>query len=391
MKQRYGVWMSVCREKAESIVLLDVEGTSLGNDAVTSHMSVFTSLMSSGIMVSSPETIKNDILDFLYGVMRLSEHIFKDIDGTNNFGHLHIVIRGALSASEETFEDTIKSAIVKPSGEDEATDNKRRAIAMYFQEEKIAVSEIPFVANRKLLKDIQIKKNVEYWDAISVLIRSLKNFPSKMTLRVNLVDGHALVKIAKILIGMMNKNSWLDFSDTYLMVEKYLCDKSFQKLVLPVLKLKLTSHEIEQRKESVLKTFKDGCALKEEVSKADDQFKKLISIMQDKEKLVMESEAAEKAKERAEIEQKNAEKSRDKMKVILKKYKDDIVPLQKKIEDMEKGFVYTLYKTSVEPPILPVVVVTVLYCIYNCREQQDIYTYIVYILIYMYMYIYMCI
>ena len=156
------------------------------------------------------------------------------------------------------------------------------------------MSEIPFVANRKLLKDIEIKKNVEYWKAISVLFRSVKNFPSKMTLRVKLVDGNALVKIAKTLTRMMNKNSWLDFSDTYLMVEKYLCDKSFQKLVLPVLKLKLTSHEIEQRKESVLKTFKDGCALKEEVNKADDQFKKLISIMQDKEKSVMQLEAAEK-------------------------------------------------------------------------------------------------
>ena len=66
----YGVWMSVCREKAESIVLLDVEGTNLGNDAVTSHMSVFTSLMSSGIVVFSPENIKNDILDFLYQVTR---------------------------------------------------------------------------------------------------------------------------------------------------------------------------------------------------------------------------------------------------------------------------------------------------------------------------------
>ena len=204
------------------------------------------------------------------------------------------MIRGALSASEETFEDTIKGAIVQPSGEDEATDNKRRDIAKYFREENIAVSEIPFVANRKLLKDIEIKKNVEYWNAISVLFRSLKNFPSKMTLRGNLVDGKALVKIAKTLTRMMNKNSWLDFSDTYLMVEKYLCDKSFQKLVLPVLKLKLTSHEIEQRKESVLKTFKDGCALKEEVNKADDQFKKLISIMQDKEKSVMQLEAAEK-------------------------------------------------------------------------------------------------
>ena len=130
MKQRYGVWMSVCEK--ENIVFLDVQGINLGNDAVTSHMSVFTSLMSSGIMVFSPETIKNDILDFLYQVTRLSEYIFKDIDETNNFGHLHIVIRGALSASEETFEDTIQGAIVKPSGEDEATDNKRRAIAMYF-------------------------------------------------------------------------------------------------------------------------------------------------------------------------------------------------------------------------------------------------------------------
>ena len=332
----YGIWMSACEK--ENIVLLDVEGTNLGNDAVTSHMSVFTSLMSSGIVVFSPETIKNDILDFLYEITRLSEHIFKDIDETNNFGHLHIVIRGGLRPSEGTFEDRIKGLIVKPSGEDEATDNKRRAIAKHFHEEKIAVSVIPYVANRELLKDIEIKKNVEYWNAISVLSQSLKKFPSKMSLGGKYVDGEALVKIARILIDMMNKNSWLDFSDTYLMVEKYLCDKSFQKLVLPVLKLKLTSHEIEKRKESVLKTFKDGCALKEEVNKADEQFKKLISIMQDKEKWVMQLKEAEEAKERAEIEQKNAEKSRDEMEGILKNLNHEIHDLKQKIKDADGGF-----------------------------------------------------
>ena len=100
-----GIWMSVCEK--ENIVLLDVEGTNLGNDAVTSQISVFTSLMSSGIVVFSPETIKNDILNFLYEVTRLSEYIFKGIDGkTNNLGHLHLAIRGALHASEETIENT---------------------------------------------------------------------------------------------------------------------------------------------------------------------------------------------------------------------------------------------------------------------------------------------
>ena len=245
------------------------------------------------------------------------------------------MIRGALSASEETFEDTIKGAIVQPSGEDEATDNKRRDIAKYFREENIAVSEIPFVANRNLLKDIEIKKNVEYWKAISVLSRSLKNFPSKMTLRGNLVDGKALVKIARILIVMMNKNSWFDFGDNYLMVEKYLCDKNFQIYISPTLELK-TVYQIEQRKEYVLKEFRYVCPLTQEVNKANNQLERLISSINDKEEEARQLKVREEARRMAEMKREVAEKARNEMEKAAQKAKRDMQRLEEERRRKQK-------------------------------------------------------
>ena len=255
------------------------------------------------------------------------------------------MIRGALSASEETFEDTIKGAIVQPSGEDEATDNKRRDIAKYFREENIAVSEIPFVANRKLLKDIEIKKNVEYWNAISVLSQSLKNFPSKMTLRRNYVDGKALVKIASILIEMMNKNSWFDFSDNYLMGEKYLCDKNFQIYISPTLELK-TVYQIEQRKEYVLKEFRYACPLTQEVNEANNQLERLISSINDKEEKARRLKVAEEARRKAEMEREVAEKARkekekDAQKAKLEKERLE-VERRRKQKEKKKDIVKTV-------------------------------------------------
>lgn len=118
------------------------------NDAVTSHMSVFTSLMSSGIVVFSSETVKNDILNFLYEVTRLSEHIFKNIDNNNSFGHLHIVIHDPVNPSPgKTFEDEVRDMMIRPSGANIVTDKKSK----YFYRDNIKVSKIPRIGNRRIL------------------------------------------------------------------------------------------------------------------------------------------------------------------------------------------------------------------------------------------------
>ena len=59
----------------------------------------------------------------------------------------------------------------------------------------------------------------------------------------------------------MNKNSWLDFGNVYLNVEKHVCSSSHEKFVKPL--EGETADRIEQLMEGKLKSFEEGCALGE--------------------------------------------------------------------------------------------------------------------------------
>jgi len=51
----HGVWVSIIPAKTpdeSNAILLDVEGLNLGDDAVTTHFSLFTALVSSGVYIS---------------------------------------------------------------------------------------------------------------------------------------------------------------------------------------------------------------------------------------------------------------------------------------------------------------------------------------------------
>lgn len=293
----HGIWISILESEngSETTILLDVEGTNLGNDAVTDHLSVFTVLMSSGISVFCSETVKNHILDFLYRLPRLSELIFKGIDDINSFGRLHVVIRGALEPpSGISIEDNVKDAILSPERIDEGTDNKRKAIAKYFPRRNITVSEIPFVTERKLFRDTQRLSKSKYWDVMKSLSQEFKQFPAKKTLRGGLVDGDALTQTAKTLVRMMNNNAWMEFGDSYLMLEKAMCDRSYKDLIVPLMKLKASSRKVEAEKETVLPMFGERCALEEEVTKARDKLRDLIKTLRDAEEKEEKLDKAEK-------------------------------------------------------------------------------------------------
>ena len=127
-----GVWMSVLHaEDGTSRVLLYVEGTDLGDDATTDHLSMFTALMSSGMAFFIRDAAKTHALNFLYRMSRLSDGIFNQ-GAIHRFPKLRIVLRGALDAPDnQSMADYVKDAFFGPNIGD-GSDKKRKTIGKYF-------------------------------------------------------------------------------------------------------------------------------------------------------------------------------------------------------------------------------------------------------------------
>ncbi|PFX28357.1 hypothetical protein AWC38_SpisGene6932 [Stylophora pistillata] len=97
-----GVWMSVSRDSNGdgSTILLDTEGTNLGDNENTDLLSIFTMMMSSGLALFAREAVQNHKVQFLYRVSRLSEQIWKDdAESRRAFPQLLVIIRNALAPS----------------------------------------------------------------------------------------------------------------------------------------------------------------------------------------------------------------------------------------------------------------------------------------------------
>ena len=96
-----GVWVHTRRlPEGGSLVLVDVEGDNLGNDAVTEQLSALTAVMSSYILLFVQEVVNNAALEFLYHTTELGK-MFPDSD---DFPHLGVAIRDALEL-DPTFPD----------------------------------------------------------------------------------------------------------------------------------------------------------------------------------------------------------------------------------------------------------------------------------------------
>eukprot|EP00112_Aurelia_sp_Birch-Aquarium-sp1_P000283 Seg1023.2 transcript_id=Seg1023.2/GoldUCD/mRNA.D3Y31 product="Guanylate-binding protein 5" protein_id=Seg1023.2/GoldUCD/D3Y31 len=229
-----GVWISVIIRTNDSLdrVILDVEGTDIGNDAVTDHLSMFTAFMSSGMAFFIRDAVKTHAIDFLYRVSRLSDVIFRE-EAVKNFPKLRVVLRGALEAPNgQSTSDYVKDAFVNPNKND-SSQEKRKAIAKHFPRASIRVSEIESLQNRKLFQDFEQLSKDEYMHSMENLAKELKHFPVKRSINGALVDGLTLAELAGKLVHTMNNDTWEDFGNVYLMVEKHLCDRRYEDIVQP--------------------------------------------------------------------------------------------------------------------------------------------------------------
>lgn len=324
----HGVWAVIIPAKTpdeSNAILLDVEGLNLGDDAVTTHLSMFTALVSSAVHIFTRDTMQNHVLDFLYFISRLTEMIFPD-ERFDNFPHLGIMVRGALETPPGyTLDEYIHDFILSLDNKDRM-EEERKTIGKYFSRDKISANQIPYVQDITIFKDMRKFRNTDFHKVILSLVEQFKKSPQKKSLKGNrLMDGESLARFVKELFHAMNNNAWMDFNDAYLMLERQICADAYGKIVRPV--LDKTAGELGADMENTMAEFKIKCALPEEVETAK------------KELLAARQRAAEikEMKERAAEQEELLKKTTTEMKISHDKWQKDLKDKDEKLsEEVEK-------------------------------------------------------
>ena len=258
-----GVWMSVSRDSNGdgSTILLDTEGTNLGDNENTDLLSIFTMMMSSGLAFFAREGVQNHNVQFLYRVSRLSEQIWKDdVESIKAFPQLLVIIRNALAPSPgETLQSQAQDSILDG--------NYGETIAKHFPRINIKVRDIPFVDSKRL-RNLEKFPSDDYANVASSLASDLRSFPLKKTIHGANMDGAMIASFAKWLEIVLNQNSWSGFSNAYTALETELCDRSYQNIIEPFLRNDL-SHMNGTERMKITDKLGEVIAQKEEMAERE--------------------------------------------------------------------------------------------------------------------------
>ena len=287
-----GVWMSVDSNGEESTILLDTEGTNLGDNENTDLLSIFTMMMSSGLALFAREGVQNHNVQFLYRVSRLSEQIWKDdAESIKAFPQLLVIIRNALAPSPgETLQSQVQDSILDG--------NYGKTIAKHFPRINIKVRDIPFVDSKRL-RNLEKFPSDDYANVASSLASDLRSFPLKKTIHGANMDGAMIASFAKRLEIALNQNSWSGFSNAYTALETELCDRSYQNIIEPFLTNNL--NHMKNRRQQIIDEFTEKCALGTERTKITD---KLDEVIAQKEEMAERERRLDEERRRKEEEEK---------------------------------------------------------------------------------------
>ena len=230
------VWAHIIPEprgENGSLVLLDVEGFNLGEDAVTKHLSMFTAVMSSCLILFVDNYLGNNDINFLYEISRLSDLVFPNKTDLRNFPKLHIVVRSNLKSPKE-IESYVRGKLFRPDNNGN-TQSQASIIERYFARNSIAVSQIPIVSDPKILHDLSKLRQSSHWSSFDKLTSGLMEHNEKRIIEGSPVDGQALAELSEEVVKAMNEGSWENFGDVYLTLEKFICRRSYEKNIKPVL------------------------------------------------------------------------------------------------------------------------------------------------------------
>ena len=295
-----GVWAHIIKhpDKNGSILLLDVEGTDLGNDYVTDRLSMFTAMLSSGLNIFALQVVKNGDINFLYRIVRLSELVFEGRDIPKIFPKLRIVLRTNLDVPDDvSLEYKIRQKIFHP---DEQSMGKEKTIEKYFPKDRCSVSHIPSVDNpSELFRDIKRLRESSAWNSFEKLVHKMKDSPVKYSSGGPPIDGKTFRVLTTKLVEAMNSanDSWKDFGDVYAAVETYICTRRYEEYIKPVL-LQQTSREMEDNMSKALHKFEQECSLPSEREKVKEELKSTLEEKRKREEEVRRQEEWSRSEER---------------------------------------------------------------------------------------------
>ena len=276
------VWAHIIKLKDEkgNIVLLDVEGTDLGDDRVTDRLSMFTAMMSSALNVFALNIVGNSDIGFLYRIARLCDLMFKDKNILPNFPKLRVVIRTQLVPPSN---DKIRDEILKRGSE------QAQVIQKYFPRSTIEVSHIPTLIDLKKLSKSD-------WGAFQNLTSNLQNYPEKRSFEGNLIDGATLKQLAEKIVEAMNSDDlWKDFGDVYVSLERNICRRSYEKHITPV--LRQTSKEIGDNMIRALDKFREDCVQEHEITIAKKVLRDTLNEKRERKKTKRKEDKKNRKKE----------------------------------------------------------------------------------------------
>lgn len=293
-----GAWMSVLRDAngTGNTILIDTEGTNVGDNEVTDLLSIFAVLMSSGVALFARERISNHNIQFLYRVARLSEQIWEheEVYSANSYPGLMVVIRDALSPSPgKTLQMEIQDMILNSDSKYGQTTSR------LFSSDRVLVRDIPFVKDSNRLTDLKH----EYANIASSLAMDFKRFPCRKTVRGRVMDGKMISDLATRLQEAINRNSWRGFSNTYIALETNLCDRRFKEIVEPLLERDVD--EIKLSIDQAMSQFAENCAITEEIQLTRERVESVIAL---KDKIKEKQKRLEQEKERRRIEEERERK-----------------------------------------------------------------------------------
>lgn len=292
------VWAHIIKlDGNESIVLLDVEGTDLGDDRVTDRLSMFTAIMSSALNLFALNILRNSDIGFLYRTARLSNLVFEDKYVLPYFPKLRIVLRSDLDRSND---EEIRDGIFKRGEE------KAQIIQKYFPRSTIEVSHIPTVG-RRLLKD---PKNLSKsdWEAFHSLAKDLQNSPEKRSSEGSLIDGTSFKQLAEEAVEAMNSNhSWKGFGDVYASFERDICRRTYEKHIKPV--VIQSSKGIEEKMMEAFDKFRKECVLEDELNNIWEELE--VTLREKREREHTERQRKEEEDRRKEEEERRRNKEEE--------------------------------------------------------------------------------
>ena len=330
-----GLWIHTRRlPEGGSLVLVDVEGDNLGNDAVAEQLSALTALISSHILLFVREVVSNSALEFLYHTTELGK-MFPD---SNNFPHLGVAVRDALKL-DPIFRDRqseVAYAITSPTHKDE-NDEMRKVIAAVFPPHKISAFEVAY-QEREQLKNLQDLTTGPYFDSVQKIVSQLKKTISQKLTPVSgmAMCGGDLVQMIRKLFTALDNGDIKTLETAYVRLEKQMCDSYYSEWITPV--MSMSEDEFMHIEQHNLKEFAKQCKIDSYVEHVTQEIgsKKngIIQERQERERRKKAEEEQRRAKERqriAEEQQKRAEEEKR-----MAKEKQRIAEEKQRAEEKER-------------------------------------------------------